>query len=127
MKTHRVSVALAFCCITIVLLTACGKGTDPQIPGVGNQVPLVQVDGHPLPTTIVSSASDQTAILSGKATLGEAIATGQYAISLRHTVGSAADTSVVSGTTLFAWNGSSVTATIDLGATLGTHTFLFFR
>jgi hypothetical protein len=72
MERHPVSaVRPLFACIAIVLLAACGKGTDPQpqIPGIGVQVPLVQVDGKALPTVIALSASDQTVVVSGKATL----------------------------------------------------------
>jgi hypothetical protein len=72
MERHPVSaVRPLFACIAIVLLAACGKGTDPQpqIPVIGVQVPLMQVDGKALPTVIASSASDQTVVVSGKATL----------------------------------------------------------
>ncbi len=131
METHPVSVVRPlFACIAIVLLAACSKGTDEPlhpIPGIGQEVPLASVDGKTLPTIIASSASDQTVVVSGKATLGEAIASGQYAISLRHSMGATADTSTASGTVVFAWTEATVTATIDLGGSLGIHTFVFSR
>ena len=113
--------------MAIALLVACGGGKQPTIPGVGIEVPLSQVDGMALPTTIASGASDQTVVVSGKATLGEAIASGRYAITLRHSVGATADTSTASGYVVFAWTESTVSANIDLGGGLGTHTFIFAR
>src|SRR2546423_11937153 len=66
---------------TLAVLTAakCGsKGyvTSP-IPGVGQEVPLVQVDGKAVPTVIASGALSHTTVVAGKATLGEAIASGR--------------------------------------------------
>ena len=80
MKTHSVRVVLGLVSAVAILAAArCGsKGyaTDTQIPGIGQEVPLVQVDGHVLPTVIASNASEQTSVVGGKATLGEAIASG---------------------------------------------------
>ncbi len=131
MRRHHVRALLGFVgCTTILMAAKCGsKGylTEPPIPGVGQVAPLVQVDGQGLPTVIASSASDQTSVVSGKATLGEAIASGKYAIVLLRGTGASAMTSTVSGTVVFAWNEKNVAATVDLGAALGTHTFTFQR
>jgi hypothetical protein len=132
MKKHNVRVVCGLIACTAILMGArCGgKGylTEPGIPGIGNEVPLFAVDGKPLPTVIASSASDQTTVVGGKATLGEAIASGQYTISLRHTAATASDNSTSTGTVVFDWeSGPGVAANIDLGAGLGTHTFRFSR
>src|SRR4051812_22769589 len=61
---------LAFSAITFA--AACsGAGTNPIIPGMGNEVPLARVDGQGLPVTLASSATEQTSVVGGKATLGE--------------------------------------------------------
>ena len=131
MKTHSVRVVLGLVSAVAILAAArCGsKGyaTDTQIPGIGQEVPLVQVDGHALPTVIASDASEQTSVVGGKATLGEAIASGQYKISLLRGTGMSAMTSTVSGTVVFTWTETTVSAAIDLGAGLGSHTFTFQR
>ena len=128
-RTVRVVLGLV---TAIALLSAarCGsKGyaTEPQIPGVGQEAPLVQVDGHALPTAVASNASEQASVVGGKATLGEAIASGQYKISLLRGTGMSAMTSTVSGTVVFTWTEATVSATIDLGTGLGAHTFTFKR
>jgi hypothetical protein len=115
---------------TIVLLSAAkcgGKGyiTAP-IPGTA-QATLQQVDGAALPAAIVSTSDVQITVVSGTATLGEAIASGQYLISVRRVTPIGTTTSKVSGTVGFAWSESTVAAAIDLGAGLGTHTFTFAR
>jgi hypothetical protein len=117
-------------CIMVLSAAKCGgKGylTEPKIPGVGLEAPLVQVDGVPVPAIIASSAGDKTTLVSGKATLGEAIASGSYLISLQRTTGTSVSSSTASGTVLFAWTDKAVTATIDLGTGLGTHTLTFSR
>jgi hypothetical protein len=110
-------------CIAIATLIGCGSST--QLPGIGSPVQLTAVDGKPLPVVIASTTSDQTLVTGGKAVLGEAIATGAYTLSLRHATGTTSETSDVSGTTNFIANGSMVTATIDLGVTLGEHVYTF--
>ena len=84
-------------CIAIAFLSACkgAKGTAPetQPPGIGLPVQLALVDGKPLPAVIASTASDQTVVVTGKAVLCEAIATGPYMLSLRHTTATTVDTS----------------------------------
>src|SRR5436190_13328809 len=100
-------------CMMFLSAAKCGgKGylTEPKIPGVGLEAPLVQVDGALVPAVIASSAGDQTTVVSGKAILGEAIATGSYLISLRRTTGTSATVSTVSGTVIFAWTEKTVTA-----------------
>jgi hypothetical protein len=115
---------LAFSAITFA--AACsGAGTNPIIPGIGNEVPLARVDGQGLPFTLASSATEQTSVVAGKATLGEAIASGDYSITLVRQVGNTAQTSTVSGNVVFDWGGGTVSATVDLGGSLGKHTFLF--
>jgi hypothetical protein len=99
--------------------------TNPIIPGIGNEVPLARVDNQPLPVTVASSATDQTSVIAGKATLGEAIASGDYSITLVHQVGNTAQTSTVSGNVVFDWGDGTVSAIVDLGGSLGKHTFLF--
>ncbi len=131
MQRHNVRAVLGLAgCIALLSGASCGgKGylTEPQIPGVGQEVSLVQVDGVPVPTVIASSAVDQTTVVSGKATLGEAIASGTYLISLRRATGMTGITSTVSGTVVFVWTEKTVAATIDLGAGLRAHTFTFSR
>ncbi len=80
-----------------------------------------------LPRVIASNASEQTSVVGGKAILGEAIASGQYRISLLRGTGMSAMTSTVSGTVVFTWTEQNVSAAIDLGAGLGSHTFTFQR
>jgi hypothetical protein len=116
-------------CAAILMAAKCGgKGgylTEP-VPGVGLEVPLAQVDGKAVPLVIVSNATDQTSVVGGKATLGEAIASGQYSITLQHSTGASVMRSTVSGTVVFDWeSGPGVAAMVDLGAGLGTHTFRF--
>jgi uncharacterized protein YceK len=108
-------------CITVVSLIGCGSSTPPGIASVQ----LTAVDGKPLPVVIASTTSDQTLVMGGNAVLGEAIATGSYALSLRHATGATSQTSDISGTTNFVANGSRVTATIDLGVALGQHVYTF--
>jgi|SRR5690349_16284256 len=130
MRTSKVRnlVALVACAAVLMAAKCGGKGgyfTGP-IPGIGNEVPLAQVDGKAVPLVIASSATDQTSVIGGKATLGEAIASGQYTITLQHSAGASVMRSTVSGTVVFDWeSGPGVAATVDLGAGLGTHTFRF--
>jgi hypothetical protein len=115
-----------FASAAIICASACGSSTSqPTVPQFGSTLHLRLVDGHALPAVVESSASDQTVVSGGTAVMGEAIASGPYMLSLRHTAGSATDSSTVSGTTNLVANGSQVTASIDLGAALGTHTFTF--
>jgi hypothetical protein len=117
-------------CIMGLSAAKCGGGgylTEPKIPGVGIEAPLAQVDGAPVPAVIASSAGDKTTVVSGKATLGEAIASGNYLISLRRTTEAGATTATASGTVIFAWTDKTVTTTVDLGTGLGTHTLTFSR
>lgn len=109
-------------CIAVASLIGCGSSTQA---GIGSAVHLTAVDGKPLPVVIASTTSDQTLVTGGNAVLGEAIATGQYSLSLRHTTSTTSQTSDISGTTNFVANGSTVTATIDLGAVLGQHVYTF--
>ena len=129
MKTNQVRAFLGLIgCAAILMAAKCGgKGyaTEPQIPGVGQEVPLVQVDGQGLPTLIASGLT-QTSVVGGKATLGEAIASGKYSIVLLRGTGASAMTLTVSGTVVFDWeSGPGVAATVDLGQGLGAHTFRF--
>ena len=131
MKTKQVRALIGLIgCATILTAARCGsKGyaTAPQVPGVGQEVPLIQVDGQALPTVIASGAT-QTSVVGGKATLGEAIASGKYSIVLLRGTGASAMTSTVSGTVVFDWeSGPGVAASVDLGSGLGTHTFRFQR
>ena len=115
-------------CVLIASLSGCGSSSSPleaKLPGIGVSVQLTAVDGKPLPVVIASTASDQTLVTGGKAVLGEAIATGSYTLSLRHTTGMMSETSNVAGTTNLVANGSTATATIDLGAALGKHVYTF--
>lgn len=130
MKRHHVSV-LPLLAGAIVLLSAAkcgGKGyvTAPPISGMG-QATLKQVDGAALPAAIVSTSDAQITVVSGNATLGEAIASGGYLIFLRRVTPTGTTTSKVSGTVVFTWTDSTVAAAIDLGGGLGTHTFTFAR
>jgi len=109
-------------CIAVASLLGCGSSTQL---GIGSHVQLTAVDGKALPVVIASTTSDQTLVTGGNAVLGEAIATGSYTLSLRHATATTSQTSDISGTTNFVANGSSVTATIDLGAALGQHVFTF--
>jgi hypothetical protein len=110
-------------CIATASLIGCGSPTQPA--GVASPLRLTAVDGKPLPVVIASTTSDQTLVTGGKAMLGEAIATGAYTLSLRHAAGTTSDASDVSGTTNFVANGSTVTATIDLGVAPGKHIYTF--
>ena len=115
--------------LTVLLAAKCGsKGyvTSP-IPGVGQEVPLVQVDGKAVPTVIASGALSHTTVVAGKATLGEAIASGRYNVVLQSENGGSTTNSTVTGDVVFTWTQSSVSASIDLGSGLGTHTFRFQR
>jgi len=116
---------------TVAVLTAakCGsKGyvTSP-IPGVGQEVPLVQVDGKAVPTVIASSSSSQTTVIGGKATLGEAIASGRYNIGLQSENGGSTTNTTLTGDVVFTWTERTVSGSIDLGPGLGAHTFTFQR
>ncbi|HJP60797.1 MAG TPA: hypothetical protein VJ865_12390 [Gemmatimonadaceae bacterium] len=116
---------------TLAVLTAakCGsKGyvTSP-VPGVGQEVPLVQVDGKAVPTVIASGVSSQTTVVGGKATLGEAIASGRYNVVLQSESGGSATNATITGDVIFTWTEKTVSAPIDLGPGLGTHTFTFQR
>jgi hypothetical protein len=129
MKTNQVRAFLGLIgCATILMAAKCGgKGyaTGPVIPGVGQEVPLVQVDGQAVPTVIASGAT-QTSVIGGKAILGEVIRSGSYSIVLQRGTGASAMTSTVSGTVVFDWeSGPGVAANVDLGQGLGTHTFRF--
>src|SRR2546423_11234880 len=117
--------------VTLAVLTAAkcgGKGyvTSP-VPGVGQEVPLVQVDGKAVPTVIAAGALSHTTVVGGKATLGEAIASGRYNVVLQSENGGSTTNSTVTGDVVFTWTQSSVSASIDLGPGLGTHTFTFQR
>lgn len=115
--------------LAVLLAAKCGsKGysTSP-IPGVGQVVPLVQVDGKALPTVIASGASSQTTVIGGKATLGEAIASGKYNVVLQEEAGMSTTSKTVIGDVVFTWTDRNVSATIDLGNGLGPHTFVFQR
>ena len=115
--------------VAVLLAAKCGsKGyvTSP-IPGVGQEVPLVQVDGKAVPTVIASNASSQTTVVGGKATLGEAIASGKYNVVLQKEVGMSTTSTSVTGDVVFTWSDRNVSATIDLGSGLGPHTFTFQR
>jgi len=116
---------------TLAVLTAAkcgGKGymTSP-VPGVGQEVPLVQVDGKAVPTVIASGALNHTTVIGGRATLGEAIASGRYNVVLQSENGGSTTNSTVTGDVVFAWTERTVSASIDLGSGLGTHTFTFQR
>jgi hypothetical protein len=110
-------------CLAMASLIACGRSLTR--PSRGSPVQLTAVDGKPLPAVIASSTSDQTLVTGGKAVLGEAIASGSYTLSLTHAIGTTNQTSDVSGTANFVASGSIVTAIIDLGGTLGKHTYTF--
>ena len=130
MKRRFVGASLAFVGAMAVLLAAkCGsKGyvTSP-IPGVGLEVPLVQVDGKAVPTVILSDASGQTTVVGGKATLGEAIASGKYNLVLQQEAGTSTTSKTFTGDVVFTWTEQAVSASIDLGSGLGPHTFTFRR
>ena len=115
--------------LAVVTAAKCGsKGyvTSP-IPGVDQEVPLVQVDGKAVPTVIASGVSSQTSVIGGKARLGEAIASGRYNIVLQAETGGSATNTTVTGDVVFTWTQSNVSASIDLGPGLGPHTFTFQR
>ena len=115
--------------LPVLLAAKCGsKGymTSP-IPGVGQEVPLVQVDGKALPTLIASGASSQTTVIGGKATLGEAIASGKYNVVLQEEAGMSTTSKSITGDVVFTWTERTVSASIDLGNGLGPHTFTFQR
>ena len=130
MNKRVVGTSLVVVAAAAVLLAAkCGsKGyvTSP-IPGVGQEAPLVQVDGKAVPTVIASNASSQTTVIGGKATLGEAIASGKYNVVLQKEVGMSTTSTTVTGDVVFTWTDKNVSATIDLGPGLGPHTFTFQR
>ncbi|HEX6628465.1 MAG TPA: hypothetical protein VF105_10935 [Gemmatimonadaceae bacterium] len=130
MKKRVVGVSLVVVAAAAVLLAAkCGsKGyvTSP-IPGVGQEVPLVQVDGKAVPTVIASNASGQTTVIGGKATLGEAIASGKYNVVLQKEVGMSTTSTSVTGDVVFTWTDRNASAMIDLGSGLGPHVFTFQR
>ena len=115
----------AFSAITFAAACSGSSGGNPIIPGMGNEVPLARVDGQGLPFTLASSASEATSVVAGKATLGEAIASGDYSITLMRRVGNTAQTSTVSGYVVFDWGDGTVSTMVDLGGSLGKHTFLF--
>ena len=130
MKKRFVGASLAIVGAAVVLLAAkCGsKGyvTSP-IPGVGQIAQLVQVDGKPVPAVIASASGVETTVIGGKATLGEAIASGKYNVEMQEQSGSSKTSKSVTGEVVFTWTESSVSANIDLGAGLGQHTFTFQR
>lgn len=130
MKKRLVRISFALVAIPALLIAAkCGsKGyvTSP-VPGVGQEVPLVQVDGKAVPTVIASGVSSQTTVVGGKATLGEAIASGRYNVVLQSENGGSTTNATVTGDVIFTWTQSNVSASIDLGPALGTHTFTFRR
>jgi TonB family protein len=130
MKRRFVRASLTLASAVAVLSAAkCGsKGYITQpIPGVGQEVPLVQVDGKAVPTVIASGVSGQTTVIGGKATLGEAIASGNYNVVLQQDAGMSTTSRSVTGNVLFSWTERSVSASIDLGPGLGAHTFTFQR
>jgi hypothetical protein len=115
-------------CLAVASISGCGSDrmTGGQIPGMGLELPLQEVDGHTLPFTVSTTGSDQTVVEGGKATLGEAIQGGGYAISLRRTTGATSVISMMSGGVIFDFeSGSGVAANIDLGPGLGVHLFRF--
>ena len=124
----RVSVMLVAGLAVLQAAKCGGKGymTSP-IPGVGQEVPLVQVDGKAVPTLISSGASSQTTVIGGKATLGEAIASGKYNVVLQEQAGMSTTSKTVTGDVVFRWTDRTVSASIDLGSGLGSHTFTFQR
>jgi hypothetical protein len=127
-RVVRISFALI---ATLAVLTAAkcgGKGymTSP-VPGVGQEVPLVQVDGKAVPAVIASGPSTQTTVIGGKATLGEAIASGRYNIGLQFENGSSTTNMTVTGDVVFTWTDRTVSGSIDLGPGLGAHSFTFQR
>ena len=122
MRNVRVVHVVSGCLLAASLIACSGSSTSVA---AGVQLQLTAVDGKPLPVLIESTASDQTFVTGGKAVMGEAIAGGPYTLSLRHATGMTSETSEVSGTTNLVANGSTVTATIDLGAALGKHVYSF--
>ena len=129
MKNRIAVISFAAAALAVLTGVKCGgKGyvTSP-IPGVGQEVPLIQVDGKPVPTVIASGVSSQTTVVGGKATLGEAIASGKYNVVLQSENAGSTTNATVTGDVIFTWTQSSVSAPIDLGPGLGTHTFTFQR
>ena len=115
--------------VAVLSAARCGsKGyiTSP-IPGVGQEVPLVQVDGKPVPTILSSSATGQTTVIGGRATLGEAIASGKYNVVVEQESGNSMTSRSVTGDVVFTWTERTVSASIDLGNGIGSHTFTFQR
>ena len=116
---------------TVAILSAakCGsKGYITQpISGTGQEAPLVQVDGKAVPTVIASSGSGQTTVIGGKATLGQAIASGNYNVVLQQEAGMSTTSRSITGNVVFTWTERNVSASIDLGPGLGAHTFTFQR
>jgi hypothetical protein len=122
----RITVGL-FASAAVAFVAACGSPSDGLniIPGGGNEVPLAQVDGAVLPVTIGPTA-DPTFVVSGKAALGEAIQSGTYYIALSRQATGTSQTETVSGNVVFIWaENGSVSTTVDLGGSLGSHTFVF--
>ena len=128
MKKRILSVSLVvLSALTVLMAAKCGKKgyvTEP-IPGTREELPLVQVDGKAVPTIIVSTQLGQTTVVGGKATLGEAIATGKYDLILQHKSELTDKLTTVIGTVLFTRTDRTVSATIDLGVGLGAHAFTF--
>ncbi|HKR08603.1 MAG TPA: hypothetical protein VJS39_05395 [Gemmatimonadaceae bacterium] len=69
----------------------------------------------------------RTTVVGGKATLGEAIASGRYNVVLQSENGASTTNSTVTGDVVFTWTERTVSGSIDLGQGLGTHTFTFQR
>ena len=130
MKQRFVRASIAVVGALAVLTAAkCGsKGymTSP-IPGVGQEVPLVQVDGKAVPTILASSATGQTTVVGGKATLGEAIASGKFNVVVEQESGNSTTSRTVTGDVVFTWTEHNVSASIDLGNGIGSHIFTFQR
>jgi len=76
---------------------------------------------------IASGPSTQTTVIGGKATLGEAIASGRYNIGLQFENGSSTTNTTVTGDVVFTWTDRTVSGSIDLGPGLGAHSFTFQR
>ena len=124
--TSSMSVVVAIALLTAARCGSKGYLTAP-IPGVGQDVPLVQVDGKTVPTVIASDMSGQTTVIGGKATLGEAIASGNYNVVVEQEAGQTTTSRSVTGNVVFTWTDRTVSANIDLGNGMGAHTFVFQR
>jgi hypothetical protein len=127
MRSVRLPQMVSRCVLTASLLVcgACTGSVETKLPSVGAPGQLTAVDGKPLPVVIASTTGDSTLVTGGSVVMGEAIASGPYTLSLRHRTGTTTVASDVSGTTNLIANGSTITATIDLGVVLGKHVYTF--